>query len=412
MSESDARHEALLKQLVDEYLGRLRRDERPKIADYVARHPELAKQIGEIFPTLGLVELFKPDSDEITDDLVAGSGDIRTGLPMDRLGEFRILREVGRGGMGIVYEAEQETLGRHVALKVLPPNAARDDTMLERFRREARSVARLHHTNIVPVFEGGEVGGVCFYAMQFIQGQGLELVIEELRRQRDQSGRETGAEDQLGAPPPPEADSPPPWTPSLPARQLGQVARSLVSGRFAPLDPNSDADERKLGPSPWSDSTGPAVLVDRIDSDATDAVMVPGDVAAARAVAGPGVSSSAVLPGGAPLSTVGSGQRPYHLSVAHIGQQAAQALDYAHERGIVHRDIKPSNLLLDTAGVVWLTDFGLAKDESDGLTDPGAVVGTLRYMAPERFRARDPVPPVSASAGRSAALQPPPPDLS
>ena len=101
-----------------------------------------------------------------------------------------------------------------------------------------------------------------------------------------------------------------------------------------------------------------------------------------------GLSSSAVLPGGTAVSMVeSSGRRqPFFRSVAQIGRQAAQGLAYAHARGIVHRDIKPSNLLLDTAGVVWITDFGLAKAEDDGLTATGDILGTLRYMAPERFR--------------------------
>ena len=95
-----------------------------------------------------------------------------------------------------------------------------------------------------------------------------------------------------------------------------------------------------------------------------------------------------MLPGGTHVSAVeSSGRRqPFFRSVAQIGRQAAQGLAYAHARGIVHRDIKPSNLLLDTAGVVWITDFGLAKAEDDGLTATGDILGTLRYMAPERFR--------------------------
>ena len=95
--------------------------------------------------------------------------------------------------MGVVYEAEQVSLGRRVALKVLPRHAAADRMTLERFRREARAAARLHHTNIVPVFEVGQDGDIRFYAMQFIQGQSLDAVIAELRHLRIQSqSRATG----------------------------------------------------------------------------------------------------------------------------------------------------------------------------------------------------------------------------
>jgi len=95
------------------------------------------------------------------------------------LGDYRILREIGRGGMGVVYEAEQESLGRRVALKVLHLHAGQDPRLLERFRRESRAAAQLHHTNIVPVFEVGQRGGLCYYAMQFIQGQ-ADQVLKEL----------------------------------------------------------------------------------------------------------------------------------------------------------------------------------------------------------------------------------------
>jgi serine/threonine protein kinase len=95
-----------------------------------------------------------------------------------------------------------------------------------------------------------------------------------------------------------------------------------------------------------------------------------------------------VLPGRTDLSSVENDHRHFFESIARIGQQTAAALAHAHERGIVHRDIKPSNLLLDAAGIVWVTDFGLAKTEEGDLTGPGDLLGTLRYMAPERLNGR------------------------
>ena len=103
---------------------------------------------------------------------------------LERLGDFRLLREVGRGGMGIVYEAEQESLGRRVALKVLRSHRLHDPKILIRFHREAKAAARLHHTNIVPVFGVGEHEGVHFYVMQFIRGLAFDAVLAEVRRLR------------------------------------------------------------------------------------------------------------------------------------------------------------------------------------------------------------------------------------
>src|SRR5262249_56394239 len=102
--------------------------------------------------------------------------------PLRPLGDYQILREVGRGGMGVVYEARQLSLGRHVAIKVLPSHALLDPRHLGRFQREARSAARLHHTNIVPVFGVGEQGGLHYYVMQYRQGLSLDAVLDELRR--------------------------------------------------------------------------------------------------------------------------------------------------------------------------------------------------------------------------------------
>jgi hypothetical protein len=152
---------------------------------------------------------------------------------VEQIGEYRILREVGRGGMGVVYEAEQVSLGRRVALKVLGRHAVGAGHHRERFEREARSAARLHHTNIVPVFGVGEEEGLHYYVMQFIQGLGLDEVIEELRRLRSASGTSTVADShgELRVTSRPEA---------------GSIARSLVSGAERP-----DAE----GPTP-GDGTG------------------------------------------------------------------------------------------------------------------------------------------------------------
>src|SRR3954447_15588841 len=155
--------------LAEEFLARHRLGERPAIAEYIERHPEWADEIREVFPALVMMERLKPTPDDLTG---SNSGASAGSAPaVKRLGDYRILREVGRGGMGVVYEAVQESLGRHVALKVLPWHGRVDAGQLERFRLEARSAARLHHTNIVPVFDTGEHEGVYHYSMQFIQGQ-------------------------------------------------------------------------------------------------------------------------------------------------------------------------------------------------------------------------------------------------
>src|SRR3954447_23864465 len=144
-----------LDQPAEDFLTRYRRGERPALTEYAERYPAQADRIRALFPAL--VEM------EQAGGPPPGGGPrppARGDVPA-RVGEFRILRKVGEGGMGVVYEAVQESLGRHVALKVLAPN--RPGTYLERFRREARAAAKLHHTNIVPVFGVGEADGFHFY---------------------------------------------------------------------------------------------------------------------------------------------------------------------------------------------------------------------------------------------------------
>src|SRR5262245_20899965 len=159
--------EALVGHAADDFLQRLDRGERPDVGEYAARHPEAAAALREVLPALLLMR-------------DAGPGAPAGGTP-GVLGDFRILREVGRGGMGIVFEAEQVSLARRVALKVLPFAATMDPRQLQRFHNEARAAATLHHTNIVPVYAVGQERGVHYYAMQFIDGRTLADIIAERR---------------------------------------------------------------------------------------------------------------------------------------------------------------------------------------------------------------------------------------
>src|SRR5262245_9706432 len=196
--------------LAEEFVERHRRGERPALSEFTDRCPDRASEIRDLFPALVVMEKLKPSGDH-TAGFVDSTATADEHLP-DRLGDYRILREVGRGGMGVVYEAEQLSLGRHVALKVLPAHGRLNPTYLERFRREAKAAAKLHHTNIVPVFGVGEANGVHFYAMQFIRGEGLDKVLYDVRRLRQQHGNVMGPEfaSTLGA----------------------SVAHSLISGQF------------------------------------------------------------------------------------------------------------------------------------------------------------------------------------
>ena len=204
--------------------------------------------------------------------------------------------------MGVVYEAEQVSLGRRVALKVLPWQVAKDRTTLERFRREARASARLHHTNIVPVFEVGQDGEVRYYAMQFIQGQSLDSVIDELRQLRGRSPAVRG--NRPAEPCEQEAQPAEPGTRGDAARL--RLVQTLLSGQF---------------------DQGPRVVANAPIAEVPEA-----GPAEPEPVPRTGPDTSAVMPGGAQLSSVESRHRAFHRGVAHIGRQAASALAHARTR--------------------------------------------------------------------------------
>jgi WD40 repeat protein len=361
MSNTGSQSEVVLA-LAEEFVARYRNGERPSLREYIDRHPEQEAEIREVFPAVALMEKIALVQEVEESPQTAAAQET---VPPQQLGDYRLIRAIGHGGMGIVYEAEQVSLGRHVALKLLPRKLLADVKHRRRFEREARLAARLHHTNIVPVFGVGEQDGLPYYVMQYIQGLGLNEVLEELQRLR------TGGEPQHAA-----ANPETPVTPVGKELSAAAVARSLLTGHLEPV-----ATDANLGHSP---AQTPAAQVAGHTQQASLAAPSTGRLLQSLS------DSSLVLPGQSGPSGQRKAKPPtYWQSVAQIGVQVAEALEYAHQQGVLHRDIKPSNLLLDRRSTVWITDFGLAKaSDSDDLTHTGDVLGTLRYMPPEAFEGR------------------------
>lgn len=393
-----------LVQISEELRASLRSGERPDVDHYTERYPQYADEIKRLFESLLAARQAGPD--DLTLD--APRGDHAGGIAQPhKLGDYRILREIGRGGMGIVYEAEQESLGRRVALKVLPAHALMDPKHLQRFHREARAVARLHHTNIVPVYGVGHNDGIHYYVMQFIRGQGLDAVISEIKELIRPHGELR-----------PIVDGVAELAPS------GTMAHGLLTGFYytgnTSEQTESSAEHNSAVPTdahvpPGLDTTTVFEAPRPVGGLDTTSEFTPGEELeessphdGARTDAGYGtLQESAPRPmprshsARAAAETVigrrdetetsgkhrGAARRTYWHSVARIGRQVADALEYSHSQGTVHRDIKPSNLLVDPHGTVWLTDFGLAKgNEQENLTQTGDILGTLRYMAPEAIQ--------------------------
>jgi serine/threonine protein kinase/Flp pilus assembly protein TadD len=318
---------------VQEYLTALEAGRNPDRQEFLDRHPRIAVTLGECLDALEFMHTAAPQVLPAGDALQPPPGGLSAGTP---LGDFRIIREIGRGGMGIVYEAEQVSLGRRVAVKVLPFAATLDPKQLQRFKNEAQAAAHLHHTNIVPVHYVGCERGVHFYAMQHIEGHSLAALIRELRL--------------LAGVPATEGSS---------AGGAPALAGEMASGHWAPSQ-RSRTDEPSTGPS------------------------LPGSAGLPSPAAETTSRAAAALSTERPAK-----RRTYFRTVAGLGVQAAEALEFAHELGVVHRDIKPANLLVDARGHLWVTDFGLAHCQGNpGLTMTGDLVGTLRYMSPEQALAR------------------------
>ncbi|MBX3437046.1 MAG: serine/threonine protein kinase [Planctomycetaceae bacterium] len=295
--------EVLASQFVDEH----RQGLSPTVDDYARRYPQHAVDIRRLFPLVAAMEDWKCDKS-------AAARPLPSTIDVDRLGDCRILHEIGRGGMGVVFEGYQDPPGRRVAVKILPWQHSPDSPWREQFAHEARLAARLRHANIVPVYQYGEQAGFSYYVMPFIVGVGLDWIIERLS-ERD-------------------------------GVVYAEEIRRAHARQYEHEIPSAGGARRS---SPLS--TRPPVA------------------------------------NGAPQSGLSERRQLTARSwrkFAKIGVQAAAALRHAHRKGLLHRDIKPANVLLDADGVVWITDFGLARHISS-VEEPADVAGTLRYMSPEHL---------------------------
>lgn len=263
-----------------EFTEEKRQGKSPTIAEYVRRYPDLADQIHELFPLVDNLERWKNDK-----EMECLKRNIPQEFPFDRLGEYTLVRERGRGGMGVVFEAIHSTSQRSVAIKLLPWRYAADMSVWkERLQHEAATIAALHHPNIVPIYSFSEDQGYYYYVMQFVDGEGVDAIIQKLKQQRHKT-------------------------------------RSTRISRMLPT-----MNKYSLTHDSWR-------------------------------------------------------------GFAKIAEQVAIALAYAHEQGVAHNDIKPSNLLVRSNGQVIVTDFGIGRRDDQDLSDSDEhPVGTLRYMAPERWK--------------------------
>jgi serine/threonine protein kinase len=270
----------LLESLIKQYKDRLRNGENPSILEYARNNPHLYTEIVEIFPSIESMENLKRFRED------AAQASPRSDLPFARLGEYRIIRELGRGGMGIVYEAFQESLNRSVAIKVLPWLTNADETALKRFNREARVAAGLEHPNIIPIFGFGVQDDIHYFTMRYIRGAGLEELIRHL-------GRQGLAGDNCAF---------------APSRK--NLLQETIAGIIK-------TNASRSGPR---GKTTAQTIVPLVTHPATNDVR-----------------------------QIQQGLPPvFYREIAALISQVASALHYAHSQGALHRDIKPANLLVDT----------------------------------------------------------------
>ena len=158
---TDSSGSNLVDRVVVEYLDRKQSGEAPTIEEYCEKYPQHADEIRSLLQTVD-----QADAGLVAEKSKAESRQPAFGEPqLEQIAGYRIVKEIGRGGMGVVYEAEHEALGRRAALKVLPHSVSQNTQAVQRFVREGKAVAKMHHSNIVPLYEVGEEGGRFFLAM-------------------------------------------------------------------------------------------------------------------------------------------------------------------------------------------------------------------------------------------------------
>ncbi|MCY3006628.1 MAG: serine/threonine-protein kinase, partial [Planctomycetota bacterium] len=377
-------------ELADQFVSEIRSGQSPSIEQYAQAHREHAAMIRSVFPSLVIVE--KVSAKELTASMASTLPLTRSDLAQHvprAFDDFEIVRCIGQGGMGMVYEAIQGSLQRRVALKVIHAQASASPRSRERFRREAESAAGLHHTNIVPVYGSGEDHGLQYYAMQLIHGSTLADVIVSLRAR-------------LGEPVTQE-----PLGPALTLDAVDQLLTQRAVSPNARQPQSSQKGDHKSSNSYTTPST-PSQNHGARSSSAPNEPTQPFQTLnlTLAAIQEPmrgsplatdqlstSIPTTSILPGASKVSQDDRSVRAipmhYYRNIARLTSKVADALDYAHQSGVLHRDIKPSNLLLDQTGTIWVADFGLAfREDLEGQTQTGELLGTLRYMAPEQFVAK------------------------
>jgi serine/threonine protein kinase/tetratricopeptide (TPR) repeat protein len=313
---------------LERYLDWLEQGENADIDRLCDDFPDLANAIRKHIPGQVQPEASEKHTHREKPAAIKTSADDRKRVePPKKLSDYDLLEEIGRGGMGIVFKAKQISLDRVVALKILPNAATWDGKQIARFQNEAQAAAQLNHPNIVSVHSVGNEEGIYFYSMPLIDGISLEKAVRRIKADPEFTFEHVVPADGSMGPKSAFEESRNSYQSSL--------ARNLFNRSSVPSGIGARRTKAKRA---------------RLKS-------------VHRAIQSPG----------------------YVRAVVELVAQAAEALHFAHQHGIIHRDIKPSNLLLDRQGNLWITDFGLAMMVGhSGLTGPGDVMGTLRYMSPEQ----------------------------